>query len=390
MKMLAQGISVAGRRHRLIGSYTTVGHWLLMLLLTSFAFIVLPSPHPAVAVSAGNQGLQYGAVIDDTGNILITDEALDRLAASGAGWIRINFRLGNGYFLDWTDRTAHGYSALDRYDIIVNKARIRGLKVLGELSNEAWNGWLSMWQENNAEVSGGNGYNAYLQGFSQKAAAMLAQHFAGRIDTWEVWNEPNQPATYLYPSNFAQLLAHVYTDVRATGVTTATIVAGGITTVQDSTGKITAASSGADYLKNVYAQGKNLAGWNTIKTTYGSYPLDHIGQHIYIDGFAKTTASRIRTALKVLRDAYVLGEGGSTTKKTILTEFGWATNNVSERTQSSNLQTAYTEYKNTSYVLNAYWFFLRDERAPNLYFGLLRSDSSQKPAWNAYQIYANY
>jgi len=41
-------------------------------------------------------------------------------------------------------------------------------------------------------------------------------------------------------------------------------------------------------------------------------------------------------------------------------------------------------------VLNAYWFFLRDESAPHLYFGLIRPDSSQKPAWAAYQTYATY
>jgi hypothetical protein len=77
------------------------------------------------------------------------------------------FRLGNGYFLDWIDTPAHGYSALDRYDVIVNNARTDGLHVLGELSNEAWNGWLSMWQANNAEISGGNGDNSIWLGNQQ-------------------------------------------------------------------------------------------------------------------------------------------------------------------------------------------------------------------------------
>ena len=369
---------------------TRMSNGLLLLFSCYLALTAHMPPSAVYAVSQGNQGLQYGAVIDDNGNILLTDEAVVKIVASGAGWLRINFRLGNGYFLDWTDTTAHGYAALDRYDVIVNMARSRGLKVLGELSNEAWNGWLSMWQANNAEVAGGNGDNPYLQAFSQKAAVILAQHFAGRIDTWEVWNEPNQPATYLYPSNFAQLLAHVYTDTRAAGVTTATFVSGGITSVQDNTGKITAASSGADYVTQTYAQGKRLAGWDTIKTITGSYPLDSIGQHLYIDGYAKTTASKIRTALKYIRDAYVQGEGGNTTKKTTITEFGWSTKNVSERIQSSNVQTAYTEYKSTSYIQNAYWFFLRDESGSGLYFGLLRPDSSQKPSWSAYQTYATY
>src|SRR5262245_21648270 len=207
------GLIVRGRRAR---------SWALVLALASFTISGLPFPSTTAAVARGNQGLQYGAAIDNSGNILLTDEALDKLAASGAGWLRINFRLGNGYFLDWTDTAAHGYSALSRYDVVVDYARARGLQLLGELSNESWNGWLSMWQANNAEVAGGNGDNSYLQDFSRKAAVVLAQHFAGRIDTWEIWNEPSQTATYLYPSNFAQLLAHVYTDTRAAGVTGAT------------------------------------------------------------------------------------------------------------------------------------------------------------------------
>jgi hypothetical protein len=361
------------------------------IVLLLLVFIGMAAPlRPAQAVAMGNQGLQYGAVIDDTGNILFTDEAAAKIAASGAGWIRINFRLGNGYFLDWTDTTQHGYSALSRFDTIVTTARNHNLKILGELSNEAWNGWQSLWQVNNAEVAGGNGDNTYLQQFSRQAAVVLAQHFAAQITDWEIWNEPNQPATYIYPSNFAQLLAHVYTDTRAAGITTVRFVSGGITSIQDNNGRITAASSGANYLSQTYTQGKALALWNTIKLNTGSYPLDSIGQHIYIDGFAKTSATKIRSALKFMHDAYVQGEGGTTTKKTVVTEFGWSTRNVLEKTQASNLQTAYTEYKQTAYVQNAYWFFLRDEQGPGLYFGLLRPDSSQKPSWNAYQTYAIY
>jgi hypothetical protein len=358
---------------------------ILVVLIATFV-----APPPTHALVAGNQGLQYGAVIDNAGNILFNDEVAAKIAASGAGWIRINFRLGNGYFLDWTDMAQHGYSALSRYDTIVATARNHQLKILGELSNEAWNGWLSLWQANNAEAAGGTGDNAYIQDFSQKAALVLVQHFAGQIDTWEIWNEPNQPATYLYPSNFAHLLAHVYSATRAAGITTATFVSGGITSMQDSAGKITSVSSGADYLSQTYTQGKQLAGWNTIRTNTGSYPLDRIGQHIYIDGYAKTTAAKIRTSLKFIRDVYVQGEGGNTTKKTVITEFGWSTKNVSEKIQADNLQTAYTEYRQTSYLQNAYWFFLRDELGSGLYFGLLRPDSSQKPSWSAYQTYANY
>ena len=343
---------------------------------------------PTPAVPQANQGLQYGAVIDDTGHILLHDEALNLMVQAGAGWVKLNFRLGG--FANWTETTTFGYSALSLYDQIVANARTRNLKVFGLLSNEAWHGALADWQANSAEAAGGNGDNTYLQQFAQSAAVVLAQHYAGLVDVWEVWNEPSQAATHLYPSNFAQLLAHVYTGLKAAGVTSVTLVSGGITSLQDPSGQITVASSGAEYLQQVYLQGKSLAGWETIRGTYGTYPLDRIGQHIYIDGYARTTASRIRTALQYLRDAYVAGEGGTTPKQTVITEFGWASNNVTERIQASNLQTAYTEFHTTVYVETAYWFFLRDQPEPGLYFGLLGPNSSRKPAWKAYQTYANY
>ena len=344
-------------------------------------------PRPPGPPVQGTQGLQFGAVIDDAGNVLFTDAVAKLIAKAGAGWVRINFRL-NG-FQDWTETTTFGYSATSLYEQVVANALNSNLQVLGLLSNEAWHGGRADWQANNAKVDGGNGDNDYLRAFSTDAAVVLAEHFAGQIDLWEVWNEPNVSVTFLYPSNFAWLLRHVYEDVKAAGVANARFVSGGLSS-QDDDGAITASSTGADYLRDTYAQGIALAGWEDIKATYGSYPLDAIGQHIYIDPFGRTSRRRVGSALQLVRDAYVAGEGGTTTKETHITEVGWATNNVSERTQARNLQEAYNEFQDTAYVRTAYWFFLRDEPPAALYFGLLRPDSSEKPSWDAYQKHATY
>jgi hypothetical protein len=351
-----------------------------------------PASQPIAGVAAPvpqrNQGLQYGAVVDDAGNRLLTDEALGLMAQSGAGWIKINFRLGG--FANWTETDTFGYSALSVYDRIVADAQRHHLKVLGGLSNEAWHGIAPHWQGNSVEAAGGDGVNRYIEDFAEQAAGRLIEHYAGNIDVWEVWNEPSQPNTFMYPSNFAQLLARVYATAKARGVTNSRLVSGGITSLQDVKGNFTAASSGADYLREVYAQGRRIAGWDAIKAQYGSYPLDGIGQHIYLDEFGTAASANIRAALELLRAAYVDGEGGSTPKQTFITEFGWTTNNLAEQTQADNLQTAYSTFKEISFVAQAYWFFLRDEPGPGLFFGLLRADSSEKPAWNAYRTFANY
>ncbi len=343
-----------------------------------------PSPPPA-----NPQGLQPGAPMGNNGEILFTTDVAAKIKASHAGWVRLNFRLGPN-FANWTDTSAFGYSALSRYDTIIANALNNNLKVLGLLSNEAWNTTTpppAEWQANNAEVAGGNGDNPYLQGFDTGAARVLIPHFAGQIDQWEVWNEPNASLTWLYPSNFAWLLRRVYIAARDSGVPNLTMVSGGLLSTHSQTDTtLTSSNTGADYLHDTYNQGRINAGWDTIRSTYGSYPLDAVGQHLYIDQWGRTTARRIETAVKFVHDAYVAAEGGSTSKTTHVTELGWDTSwGVNEKTQADNLTTAYTKLKALSYTPRSYWFFLRDEPAANLFRGLLRADGSPKPAWSAYQ-----
>ena len=166
----------------------------LVLSILLIVLLLTVGPGQALAVSQGNQGLQDGWAIDDAGNVLFTDAVAAKIAEAGAGWVRINFRLGG--FEDWTETETFDYSALDLYDEVVDNALNNNLKVLGLLSNESWHGDQSVWQANNAERDEGNGDNDYLRNFSLKAAVILAGHFAGRVDLWEVWNEPNAYTTY--------------------------------------------------------------------------------------------------------------------------------------------------------------------------------------------------
>jgi hypothetical protein len=135
-----------------------------------------------ICFASGPQGTQAGQPIDDSGNILITDAVADRLAQSGAGWVRVNFRLG-----PYPSDTAAFYSA---YDTIVNRLRSRGLQIVGLLCNEGWPGSQSDWTANNWENTGGDGYNNYIDQFGY-AFGRMAAHWEGQIKHWEIWNEPN-------------------------------------------------------------------------------------------------------------------------------------------------------------------------------------------------------
>lgn len=360
----------------------------LVVLLLILPLLLLPKQSDAqsdlLITARGNFGLEFGQVIDNEGNIRFTDEIARRIAETGATWVHINFRLGG--FQDWTETDTFGHSAISLYDEVVATAHRHNLEVVALLSNEAWHGGLVDWSANNAEYAGRDGGNDYLLAFADKVALPLIQHFAGRIQYWEVWNEPNASPTYLYPSNFAWLLARVYTNVKTQGPEGITLISGGLSTVQDRAEKPTTFSTGADYLRETYAAGKQLAGWEEIRAAHGSYPLDAIGQHIYVDGYRPTSRETVREALQMVRDAYVEGENGDGSKLTVITEMGWSTRNISERVQADNLQYALAEIRETPYVQTASWFFLQDENESGLAFGLFRQNDAPKPALHGYRV----
>ena len=78
-------------------------------------------------------------------------------------------------------------------------------------------------------------------------------------------------------------------------------------------------ASGSEYLRATYEQGKLNAGWDSIRDETGSFPLDGIGQHIYVDQEGTTSARKIGSYLRDVRNAYAAFEGKKTTKDTYVT-----------------------------------------------------------------------
>jgi hypothetical protein len=398
---------------------------------------------PTVAAQ-GNQGLQAGWAIDDSGHVNFEHSVVSELPfmqQAGAGVVRVNFRLG-ACFKDWTSTgcsTADGPNALAVYDQVVNTAiTTYHLKVVGLISNESWNGSQADWTANSAEVGRGNGDNRYGQAFAQNAAGVLATHFAGRVTVWEVWNEPNAwtenpspgvytGSTFVYPSNFAWLLKRSYAAIKAAAPGSgSTVVSGGLfghdpggasvavtspagisrivikhgtaANLASRTGasaRVTCTSSvpsGADYLCDVYSMGQQKAGWRA-----GAYPLDVIGQHLYIDQGGVTSSSKITAYLQDVRGAYLAYEGATTQKKTEVTEFGWvanpssATYSADAANQARNVQIAYSTFHTTAYVTRADYFAAQDVPEGNVFYGLVQGDGvTYKPAFGMYQGAAAY
>ena len=114
----------------------------LLLALGALALILALRPMPAVRAAQGNQGLQGGWAVDNQGKTNFYHSLVNQYASmqtAGAGWVRINFRLGD-CFQDWKRRGCNGKTAPQTYDEVVDRARASGLQVIGLLSPESWKG----------------------------------------------------------------------------------------------------------------------------------------------------------------------------------------------------------------------------------------------------------
>jgi hypothetical protein len=88
----------------------------------------------AAAATRGDtfHGINAGAPVWG-GNVLITAQQAQRLAATGTKSLRVNFRLDSG-------ATTWNSSQLAMYDQVVQNARDAGLTILGLWSNETTSG----------------------------------------------------------------------------------------------------------------------------------------------------------------------------------------------------------------------------------------------------------
>ncbi len=362
--------------------------WVAAMMLAALVLSVFGFVGAREANAAGPQGIQFGRPIDDAGNILITNAVAQAMADSGAGFVRLNFRLG-----PYASDSAAFYNT---YDTIVNLLRSKGLQVIGLISNESWPGSQADWQANNAENNpGGDGYNNFIDDFGY-LAGRLADHYDGVIKYWEIWNEPNcwgsNPSpgvytgcSYIYPSNFAAMLAHVYTQMKYYNHYDVEVISGGIFG-HDIAG-YSSGGAGADYISDTYYQGTTVGSWNWIMANAGTYPLDHIGQHIYIDQGSAVSTTQLNNYINYVHSAYAAYEGSGTPKKIFMTEIGWTTDAVSEAVQAANITSAYNAMKASPYVQCAVWFYLQDE--PSLNYGIFKSSglggSDKKTGWTNYR-----
>lgn len=328
----------------------------------------------ALPVSSANQTTPRGSDLGvSTGGPLmwLGDAELDRelavIRSAGVAWLRID--------VDWSAVEAtRGRRSWTNTDRVVAAAERHGLSVLGIVTYAP--GWAQVPGVEQDDTHGEPADPAQFAGFARAAAS----RYAGRVDAWEVWNEPNlrsfwspQPDAAAY----TRLLQATYPAIKSVAPSTP-VLSGGLAPAVD-------ASNGSQispvtFVRELYAAG-------------GGRSLDALAVHPYsypaLPDDSSTSAWNTFQRLELMRSTMV--QAGDGAKQIWLTEYGAPTGSsrvaVSEQRQAAMIRSGIEMARERDWIGPLFVYNGRDTGTdrtdPEQNFGLVRRDFSLKPAFSA-------
>jgi hypothetical protein len=332
-------------------------------LLALLALVVLGALAPLTASAA-----QKGIETDLTWGVSNTDR--DRTVAAvqdlDAKWMRIT--------MAWSDiETSNGVYRTSHYDNAIAKAASAGVKVVVTVYTSP--SWASGRSEDSAPPLDPADYADFMR--------WAATRWGDKVDAWEVWNEQNLWgfwSTGPNPGAYARLLKAAYPAVKVADPTSL-VVYGGV--------------SYNDYrfLEGAYAEVPNLGDYYDVMASH-PYTGNQPPEQVWYDSDgrpAKKSFSAYREIRKVM-----LAHGDE--QPLWFTEFGWSTNTLpdwgtSQETQADFLTRALDCVEQDPYVEVAIWYIYRNHHwasDANTWvdqLGLVNSDWSRKPAYDAFKNY---
>ena len=312
------------------------------------------------------------------------------VGASCTPWVRINFILG-----PWSspaDQTLYnGLTWKQTYDKIIDALVAKGIQVYGLIGHEAYT-----YPADTLEQYPGNAANAdaWINGYVYNFVQIVG-FFKDRVQVFESFNEPNNwtnsSTAIVHEAWYAKLLQQVYLETKCFNghdvdpTWQVTLVSGALFTFDLNTG--------GQYINDTYWYGKNVWAWDWTHATYGAYPLDGFGQHIYVEQGSSnptTVASAIQNNVNDFwNNIYVYEDDPN--KKIYISEFGWESATYGESFQAQNLNTGFATLTADSRIALALWFTQMD--FPGTSWGLYNMGnyavSDQKQSFTAFQSLNN-
>jgi hypothetical protein len=309
---------------------------------------------------------------------------LNDLVALHIGWIRIDF--------DWsviqpTNSTSYNWT---QYDQVIAAANARGIKVLGLI------GYTPKWARGLGCTSEACP-PANDDAFASFASAVVTRYASKGLHDWEIWNEPDHASFWrpaADPVAYVKLLEAVYPAIHEADPTSV-VMTGGLAPGYTSNGSV----SPTDFLSQIYALGaKNYF------DAVAMHPYEYPAVPTYFANWsAWSEMSLTSTSLRSIMIA-----NGDSSKPIWITEFGAPTggpgsvtdasvadfdnssaDHVSEALQTLILSQAITLKESYSWAGPLFFYSYKDlgtssDTSEN-FFGILRYDGSQKPAYSVVQ-----
>lgn len=311
------------------------------------------------AFAQGEIGLDVGQPINpSTGDInLGTDTGI--VGATCTPWVRINFILG-----PWSspnDQTLYsGRTWQQAYDEIIDAFVAKGIKVYGLIGAEAYTypaDTLEQYPGDSASAE------AWIQGYVYNFV-QIVDMFKDRVRVFESFNEPNNwtnsSTAIVHEAWFAKMLQEIYLNTKyynnhnLDSLWQVTLVSGALFTFDLNTG--------GQYMEDTYWYGKNVWAWDWTHQNAGTYPLDGLGQHIYVEQASSNVATVTAAMNTNLNDfwnkAYTYED--DLNKQIWISEFGWESATYGESFQAQNLLTGFGVLQNDSRVRLSLWFTQMD------------------------------
>lgn len=287
------------------------------------------------------------------------DAQVDRIAALGVGWIRVDIPW---FEVERVRGTRHWY-AMDR---MVNSANRAGLKVVAILTT------VPAWSRDGGTWRTGMSTDEQQWHFIEYAKE-AATRYAGKVTAFEVWNEPNLKAFWEPgpdPHRYASLLKQVVPVIRA-AAPDAVIVSG-------SPGGIAPGSSDIDPRE-----------WYRIMYRLGAAQMvDALGLHPYPNAWAPTPKAYSGEMMHSFAIQEIAKSYGEPDKPLWGTETGVPTAgeaSYSEETQAAMVAQLHGHWTRLRAPGPLIFYTLTDPELEGRegHFGLYRRDGSAKPAADA-------
>jgi hypothetical protein len=343
--------------------------WVAVAVALALAFVAIRSisPEGSSAARADRLGFALGGAIDGERPATAVRE-LRAATAAGAGWVRLD--------VNWAVIQRNGPRRYDwrGTDRLVGAAIQRGLRVLSVIV------YTPRW----ARPAGTDAsWSPPARAYAAFARRVAARYRTAGVHAYEVWNEPNLSSFWRPAADPAAYAAVVKAAGKAIHAADrkATVVTGGLSPAASGDRDV----APVEFLQRVYAAGAGGA-------------FDAVGHHPYcFPGFPGGTEPwnawyQMYGTEPSLRS--VMAANGDAGKKIWATEFGAPTGGpsdqfVDEWEQSDMVARAAALWQGYGWAGPLFVYALRDlgtgRSTRENFFGLLRRDFSEKPAYRAFQ-----